>query len=160
MCIRDSAESFRPAALKPAETPAVPSSEAVQRTVPEGQRVADAPVTTMAPPATAPAEPAAPSEPVTPGPALADTPDVSSALASFFDALSAFLQSVGEGFEVGQGSASFSYQYSESFKLDLLKAVFNTAAPETSAESAAQAETLIDGISAADQGGDEDQVSA
>ena len=154
------AESLRPAALKPAEEPAVTSSDSVQRPVPEGQRVDDAPVATTAPPVAAPAEPAAPLEPVTPEPAPAAALDVSSALASFFDALSAFLQSVGEGFEAGQGSASFSYQYSESFKLDLLKAVFNTVAPEASADAAAKAETLIDGVSAADRGSDEDQLSA
>jgi len=82
----------------------------------------------------------------------ATTPnDLSSILESFFDSLSAFLQSVGEGFDGGKGSGSFTYHYSESFKLNLLKAVVNTVAPEASVDAAAKAELLIDAVGSEDQ---------
>jgi hypothetical protein len=77
--------------------------------------------------------------------------ELSSALESFFDSLSAFLQSVGEGFEGEKSSGSFTWHYSESFKLNLLRAVVNTVAPEASTDAAATAEMLIDSVSAEDQ---------
>lgn len=70
-----------------------------------------------------------------------------SALSSFFNSLSAFLRSVGDGFEEASGSGSFKYHYSETFKLNLLKAVMHTVAPDESGDAAAAAETLIDNIS-------------
>jgi hypothetical protein len=80
-------------------------------------------------------------------PAALPAPDTSSALADFFDSLSAFLRSVGDGFAATQGSGSFTVHYSESFKLNLLKAAINTLAPEQAADAAANAEAVIDEVS-------------
>jgi len=69
-------------------------------------------------------------EPVATRPPEVFASDKSSALSDFFDSLSAFLRSVGEGFGVAESGASFTYHYSESFKLSLLNAVIHTVAPE------------------------------
>ncbi|MDJ0701140.1 MAG: hypothetical protein QNJ07_14930 [Woeseiaceae bacterium] len=54
-----------------------------------------------------------------------------SALEGYFDALSGFLRSLGEGFE----SSSVRYHYSESFKLRMLESVMHTMAPDESADA-------------------------
>lgn len=79
-------------------------------------------------------------------PAEDTAPVPSSALSSFFDALGTFLRSVGEGFEAGPSSGSFSFHYSESFKLELLKAVIHTVAPDESGQTAANAGAVIEGV--------------
>lgn len=66
-----------------------------------------------------------------------------SALSSFFDTLSTFLRSVGEGFTAESSSGSFRFHYSESFKLELLKAVVHTIAPQESEQAAASASAVI-----------------
>ena len=148
------AESVRPAPLTSVGTPAVAAPVSAERPAPETQPVV-APVTSAVPPVVTPAvtpvelEPAV--QPVETDVVAPAAPDLSSTLASFFDALSAFLQSVGEGFQAEMGSGSFTYHYSESFKLDLLRAVVNTVAPEASTDAAATAEMLIDSVSAEDQ---------
>ncbi|MGB5490254.1 MAG: hypothetical protein WBM76_05440, partial [Woeseiaceae bacterium] len=145
------AESIRPAPLTSVGTPAVEAPAAAERPVPDAQPVV-APVTSAVPPVVTPAvtpveiEPAV--QPVATDVVAPAVPDLSSTLASFFDALSAFLQSVGEGFQAEMGSGSFTYHYSESFKLNLLKAVVNTVAPEESTDAAANAESVLDEISA------------
>lgn len=73
-------------------------------------------------------------------------PSVFSAMADFLDTLSAFLRTVGEGFEAEASSANYTYHYSESFKLNLLKAVINTAAPVGADDAAANAELVIDSV--------------
>ena len=70
-----------------------------------------------------------------------------SALENFLDALGVFLRSVGEGFANGNTESSFRYHYSESFKLEMLKAVLHTVAPSDSLDAADNATKLIDGIS-------------
>ena len=69
------------------------------------------------------------------------------ALSSFFEQLTAFIRTVGEGFAVGSASASHSYHYSESFKFNLLKAVMHTVAPSDAGNAAEKAEAVIDQIS-------------
>ena len=135
------AELAGPTRLAPASSPAVAGTEPAS-TPSEARPVSDAPVTSAAP--AAGVEPEA--EPV--AIETAESPAVDTfALSSFFDTLSTFLRSVGEGFEAGSGSGSFSFHYSQSFKLDLLKAVIHTVAPEESDAAAANATTLIDQLS-------------
>jgi len=76
----------------------------------------------------------------------AATPSVFSAMADFLDTLSAFLRTVGDGFKAESASANYTYHYSESFKLNLLKAVVNTVAPEDARNAAANAELVIDSV--------------
>lgn len=86
--------------------------------------------------------------PVAEQPALPDpvvAPEVS-ALESFFDTLSAFLRSVGEGFEGSASESSFRFHYTESFKLEILKVVLNTTAPGDVMHAAENASTMIDSI--------------
>lgn len=73
-------------------------------------------------------------------------PGVFSAMADFLDTLSAFLRTVGEGFKAESASANFTYHYSESFKLNLLKAVVNAVAPEEAENAAANAALVIDSV--------------
>lgn len=68
----------------------------------------------------------------------------SSALSSFFETIGAFLRTVGEGFPAGSSEASYQFHYSESFKLELLKAVVHTVAPQESEQAAASAGAIID----------------
>lgn len=130
------AETARPLQLAPATAPAVAAP------VPETQPVSEVPII-------APAEVKMVDDPATTEPAKPAFLDTS-ALSSFFDALSAFLRSVGEGFEAGFGSGAVSFHYSESFKLELLRAVIHTVAPEDLGDSAATATSLIDGITEAE----------
>ncbi len=74
-------------------------------------------------------------EPVATRPPEVLASDKSSALSDFFYSLSAFLRSVGEGFGVAGSGASFTYHYSESFKLSLLNAVMHTVAPEVTGDA-------------------------
>ncbi len=141
-------QSIRPAAPTPVEAPAVQAPAAADRPVLEARPFEGTPVTTAVPPAVAPTELKPAAELVEAEASQPSPIDASSALASFFDAVSAFLQSVGEGFEGEKSSGSFTWHYSESFKLDLLKAVVNTVAPEEATEAAANAESLIDEVSA------------
>lgn len=135
------AESVGPVRLAPASSPAVAAPEPTP-TPSEARPVSDAPVTSVAP--AVGIEPEAKPVPTE----TAESPAVdTSALSSFFDTLSTFLRSVGEGFEAGSGNGSFSFHYSQSFKLDLLKAVIHTVAPEESDAAAANATTLIDQLS-------------
>lgn len=147
-------ESVRPAVLPPAETPAAAAPESLRPAVPEGRPLQGPPVLAAREPIVAPAAPESVSRPVAPESSLPSALDLESALASFFDALGAFLQSVGEGFEVERGSGSFTYHYSESFKLNLLKAVVNTIAPGALDDAAANAEALIDSVEVDDQASD------
>jgi len=122
------AETVRPVIAAPG-TAALPATEAVRANSP-------APV----------AVPTAAEVPAAANQVDEITPPQSSALSGFFDALSTFLRSVGEGFEAGSSSGSFSFHYSESFKLELLKAVIHTVAPDESTAAAASAGTLIDAV--------------
>jgi hypothetical protein len=76
----------------------------------------------------------------------AASPSAFSAMADFLDTLSAFLRTVGEGFKAESSSVNFTYHYSESFKLNLLKAVMNTVAPDDAGNAVANAELVIDGV--------------
>ena len=80
-------------------------------------------------------------------PADAVTPLEPSALENFLDSLSAFLRSVGEGFAARADETAFTYHFSESFKLEMLKAVFHTVAPGELTHAADNAATVIDSLS-------------
>ena len=82
--------------------------------------------------------------------AVSGEPVGQSAIAGFFAAVSAFLRSTSEGFAGEESGSKFRLHFSESFKLDLLKAVIHTTAPEKSEAAAEGAIALID--SAADSG--------
>lgn len=69
-----------------------------------------------------------------------------SSLDDFLDTLRAFLRSVGEGFGNTSGEAKVNYHYSESFKLEVLKAVLHTVAPGEVMHAANNAATVIDSI--------------
>ncbi len=111
-----------------------------------------------APPAAATIEPAVDSAriaPAAPVQAVAETDEVApqpvaapdtSDLSSLFETLSTFLRSIGEGFASESGTVSFKMHYSESFKLELLKAVMHTTAPDDSADEAAAVATVIDAV--------------
>lgn len=71
----------------------------------------------------------------------------STALENFLDALGVFLRSVGEGFVQANAESSFRYHYSESFKLEMLKAVLHTVAPDNALDASDNAVSLIDSIS-------------
>lgn len=76
----------------------------------------------------------------------ATPPSVFSTMADFLDTLSAFLRTVGDGFKAESSSVNYTYHYSESFKLNLLKAVVNTVAPEDAGNAVANAELVIDSV--------------
>ena len=78
--------------------------------------------------------------------AVPDEPVAQSAIADFFAAVSAFLRSTSEGFADEGSGSKFRLHFSESFKLDLLKAVIHTTAPEKSEEAADGAIALIDSV--------------
>ncbi|HNP62519.1 MAG TPA: hypothetical protein PKH39_01225, partial [Woeseiaceae bacterium] len=63
---------------------------------------------------------------------------------SFIESVSNFLRAVGEGFADQSDKQSIRLHYSESVKLEFLKAVFHTVAPEESEGAAATAESTID----------------
>ena len=131
------AESVRPVIAAPVSTP---EPVAVAAPLPDVPAVGIAPEPV---PVLAEANVVAPTAEEDAGPvALLNT----SALSNFFESLGTFLRSVGEGFETGSSNASFSFHYSESFKLELLKAVIHTVAPDDSGEAAANAASLIDGL--------------
>ncbi len=67
-----------------------------------------------------------------------------SAIENFLDALGAFLRTVGDGF--ASSGSDFRYHYSDSFKLEMLKAVLHTVAPSDALEASDKASSLIDGI--------------
>lgn len=75
------------------------------------------------------------------------SPMDTSALENFLDALGVFLRSVGEGFVKADAESSFRYHYSETFKLEMLKAVLHTVAPPDGLNAEDNASRLIDGIS-------------
>jgi len=97
-------------------------------------------------------QPAAESDPVAAAPVVEPSaedapPQVTSnddALVEFLKSLSDFLRSVGDGFE--SGTVSLRYHYSESFKLDLLKAVMHSSADDSEAALADRAIALADRI--------------
>lgn len=92
-----------------------------------------------------PASPVA-AEQVIPDTAVGDvgTP-VASALSGFFDLVSDFMRSIGNGFDHG-GNANVRLHYSESFKLELLRSVIQTNAPEASETAAANADAIINSV--------------
>lgn len=65
------------------------------------------------------------------------------ALSGFLDSLGAFLRSVTDGFQGSALSGGFKFHYSESFKLELLVAAFNTIAPDDDTAAAVSAASLI-----------------
>ena len=114
-----------------------------------------APQVALRAPVTAAPEPAPERAPDVAEPAPTPTPEAAPAspnviddqsLASFFETLSGFLRSVSEGFEPASGGGSFRLHYSESFKLDILKAVIHTVAPEESSVVADNTVHLIDNL--------------
>ncbi len=83
-------------------------------------------------------------EPVTAETPAQMNPTYSNGLSSFFETVGNFLRAVGDGFSQNSGNQSLRFHYSESFKLDLLRAVVHTAAPEASDDVATTAESMID----------------
>lgn len=86
-------------------------------------------------------------EAITPAESVETAAPFADALSIFFEQLTAFMRTTGEGFTVGSDSASYSYHYSESFKFNLLKAVMNTVAPSEAENAAENAGAIIDQIS-------------
>lgn len=84
---------------------------------------------------------------------LAAAPDATvqleDAIGDFMNMLSSFLQSVNDGFELESGS--FRYFLSESFKLEILKSVFQVGATEDSGEAASTAVAVIDSVAEANE---------
>jgi len=117
------------------EASAIAAPAAASSTVPAAEPVA------VALPVDAPAAPK-------PLPPVAEPVDTA-ALSRFFESVGTFLRSVSEGFSIESGGASFKYQYSESFKLSLLQSVINTTAPDDSPDAAANANAVIEQMSAA-----------
>ncbi len=76
-----------------------------------------------------------------------ESPLNTSALENFLDALGVFLRSVGEGFVKADAEASFRYHYSESFKLEMLRAVLHTVAPADAQDARDNADSMIGAIS-------------
>ena len=121
---------------------------------PEPTAIAGDPVTPAATPAAAAKPEVAASEPAlvettTPAPVAAESveepsPLTSNGFSSFLESVSNFLRAVGEGFSDQSGSSSIRLHYSESFKLEFLKTVFHTVAPEQAQDAAASAESVID----------------
>lgn len=132
------------------ETTSTPRIEAD----PEPVAIARDPVTPAAVPVpVATPEVAAPDavavEDTTPAPVAAEAVEESAPVpndgfSSFIESVSNFLRSVGEGFADQSGGPSIRLHYSESFKLEFLKSVFHTVAPEESEAAAATAESVID----------------
>ncbi|MGB5739449.1 MAG: hypothetical protein WBM54_08870, partial [Woeseia sp.] len=90
-------------------------------------------------------EPADVSAQPTPEPAAA--PVISDdSLASFFQMITSFSRSVSASFSMNSNGLSYSYKHSETFKLELLKAVLTTVAPAESAAAAESATQLIDAM--------------
>ena len=144
------AEAVRPATLAPALEPAVEQVPSVPV----------APTTAALDPVTTSTNAAAPvaeqpvtfdgekvAEAIAPAESVETAAPFADALSIFFEQLTAFIRTVGEGFAVGSDSASYSYHYSESFKFNLLKAVMNTVAPSDAGNAAENAEAVIDQIS-------------
>lgn len=166
-------EAVRPAEIGPVSTPTVaaPEPAAAPQPVSAPQPVASPigsaqPASSTSPAAVAPAgEPvstpvAEPTGvPAVNSPAVPSALEISPALTDFLgsltdflDSLATFLRSVSEGFAAADSSggfgaadnnASFTYHYSESFKLTLLNAVIHAVAPEGAADAAATAESVI-----------------
>lgn len=114
-------------------------------------------------PALAPARPeAAPRADLPVEPVVADKPRVEAvvdeapaaeppaldgnALSGFFDLVSDFLRSVGDGFDYASGGSSIRLHYSESFKLELLRTVISTTAPAGAENAAATADAIIGSV--------------
>lgn len=144
------AEAARPTALTPTLEPAVEQvpSEPVTP-VTEALKPVTTPTTSVAPigeqPVTFDVENV--SETIAPAESVETAAPFADALSIFFEQLTAFIRTVGEGFTVGSASASYSYHYSESFKFNLLKAVMHTIAPNDAGNAAENAEAVIDQIS-------------
>lgn len=62
-------------------------------------------------------------------------------------AVSQFLRAIGDGFAQSSGEGSFRLHYSESFKLELLRAVIHVAAPESSETATTDADAVIEQLS-------------
>lgn len=91
-------------------------------------------------------------------PSAAEPPALDdSALSGFFDLVSDFLRSIGDGFEYASGDSAFRLHYSESFKLELLRTVINAAAPAGAEDAAATADAVIGSVAetSADAGDDQ-----
>ncbi len=146
-------ESARPTIAGPADAPQnaaqVSPEPAVASVAPQTAAPAPAvaampaPVATPAPPVVEPVAAATDAPAVAP---LADAPSgaiiADDAIAGFFQMITNFSRNVSESFSISGNGSSFRYEYSESFKLDLLKAVFTVAAP-VAAEPAAQTATQL-----------------
>lgn len=109
------------------------------------------PMTPAPPTPVMPADPIAPpdrKEPLDTARPVGPEPDVfeDSALDNFFGLLSNFLRATSEGFEMESGS--FRYYHSQSFKLEILRAVLQVSAPEESDDAANVAAALIDNVAA------------
>ncbi|MCP4981107.1 MAG: hypothetical protein GY935_11505 [Gammaproteobacteria bacterium] len=130
-------ETVRPAAIAPATAAPEPVTEPAAVAMPEAlvNPVDEEPVTIDG---ESVAEAIVPTESV-----ATSTPSPGAALSTFFEQLSAFLRTVGEGFEVGSDDTSYSYHYSESFKFNLLKVVMHTIAPADAGKAAENAESII-----------------
>lgn len=91
-------------------------------------------------------EPVAPTpKSVVPAETAELAPDTS-ALGRFLESVGNFLRGIGDGFSQESGEASFRLHYSESFKLELLKAVIHTTAPEDSSDAANNAEAVLEDL--------------
>ncbi|MDJ0710470.1 MAG: hypothetical protein QNJ14_08775 [Woeseiaceae bacterium] len=108
-----------------------------------------APVTPEVPAATEVAEPAESTST-----AVADDPIAQVEATGFFAAISAFLRATSDGFTDGASGMKFRLHFSESFKLDLLKAVIHTTAPEKSDSAAEGAVALVDSVSVSQEADD------
>lgn len=139
------AETVSPAQLAPVSGPAAMAPESAPAATAAAEPVSDAPVS-IAAPAVAPVDSEQAVESNASDAAKPSPPDTSSALSDFLDSLGAFLRSVGEGFSAAESGASFTYHYSQSFKLSLLNSVIHTMAPEESGDAAANAGSLIEEI--------------
>lgn len=138
-------EAMQRPAIEAAESTVVaPQSDASSSAQPVETPAAATPVDDV-PAAEAPAEP----QPDVAAP-LADT----SALAGFFDLVSSFLRSIGDGFDTN-GAGSFRMHYSESFKLELLRTVIHASAPAESDNAAANADGIIRSVVDALPGADD-----
>jgi len=78
--------------------------------------------------------------------AASQTPSTQATSNAFSDSISRFLRSVGDGFAAGVESQSVRLHFSESFKLEILKAVVGTTAPDSSVELADKLIEAIDGL--------------
>lgn len=128
------AQPAPPVTLPPAATSPVTTPPAVEAPT----RVEPAPVDKPAVLETVPETDESPD--LEPAPSLLDI----SVLEKFLETLSVFLRSVGEGFVTSE--SGFRYHYSESFKLEMLKAVLHTVAPDDAVEASDNAAVVIDGV--------------